>query len=51
MIDPLFAIIRSRDVDGTLRMALIVWLYQITLALRMAPLLAAESGSALQAVD
>lgn len=51
MIDPLFAIIRSREVDGTLRMALIVWLYQITLALRMAPLLAAESGSALQAVD
>jgi hypothetical protein len=44
MLDPLFAVIRSREVDGTLRMALIIWLYQVALAIRLAPLLSAEPG-------
>jgi len=46
MLDPLFAIIRSREVDGTMRMALIIYLYQIALAIRLAPLLAADPDSA-----
>ena len=46
LIDPLFAIIRSVEVDDTVRVALIVWLYQIVLAIRLAPLLAVERESA-----